>query len=168
MMTLGRGSRGTGGGGQCVILIEMQGRRKVQLLGAVAAALVAAQLLQPARPPLKPSPRPPAWENPELDKRIASILQRSCRDCHSNETRWPWYSRVSPASWLLIWDVARARRQLNLSHQWNFSETERGEIADAVHNHSMPPRSYLWMHADARLADDERKLFDRWADGELD
>jgi len=67
-------------------------------------------------------------------------------------------------SWLLVRDVVRGRRQLNLSHQWNFPETDRGDIADAIHNHSMPPRAYVWMHPEARLSDAERKLIVDWAD----
>jgi len=128
--------------------------------------LVVAQVFQPSLPPVRPAQRPPAWDNPALDKRIGAVFRRACVDCHSNETRWPWYARVSPASWLLIRDVTRGRRQFNLSHQWNFADDERNEVAEAVHNRSMPPRMYLWLHPEAELTEEERKLFDSWADSE--
>ncbi|MDH5429724.1 MAG: heme-binding domain-containing protein, partial [Nitrospirota bacterium] len=62
--------------------------------------------------------------NPPMEEEIVAlpdvkaILKRACYDCHSNETIWPWYSQVAPASWLLAWDVAEGREELNFS-TWN-------------------------------------------------
>lgn len=130
---------------------------------AVVTLFAAAQLVQPE--PLEGAARkkPPAWENPRLDRRVAGVLQRACADCHSNETRWPWYARVSPASWLLADHVRRGRAQLNLSFSWSIDENTRGEIGDAVSAGTMPPPSYLLLHPEAKLSEGERKLIWDWA-----
>ena len=51
------------------------------------------------------------------------VLKRACYDCHSNETKWPWYSYVAPASWLVVDDVHQARENLNFS-TWNLYDSE--------------------------------------------
>lgn len=140
--------------------------RRQWIVGGIAVpfALAAAlQVVQPETPPPATAKNPPAWKNPALDLRVATILKRSCADCHSNETQWPWYARISPASWLLADHVRRARAQLNLSHSWSIDDNEKAEIADAVSAGTMPPPSYLWMHRDAVLSGPERKLIWDWS-----
>jgi hypothetical protein len=88
--------------------------------------------------------------NPE----VGAILERSCQDCHSANTRWPWYSRVAPISWIVARDVDRGRAKLDFT-DWavhRHSENERMEICDAVSNGSMPMRAYTVVHRDARLS----------------
>src|SRR5688572_23883912 len=87
---------------------------------------------------------------------VDSILRRSCMDCHSNETRWPWYSRVAPLSWGVIKDVARARKTLNFS-EWTHQAGRRPGIAlgylnamcAGVKGGRMPPAKYLMLHPSA-------------------
>lgn len=134
----------------------------------VLALFAAAQLVQPETPAAAARKKPPAWENPQLDRRVAGVLQRACADCHSNETKWPWYARISPASWLLADHVQRGRAQLNLSYSWSIDENERGEIADAVSAGTMPPPSYVLLHPEAKLSDVERKLIWDWATDALE
>lgn len=137
----------------------------------LAGLALAAQFVQPpliSQPaPAKPPIGRPAWDNPKLDPRIAAILKRSCADCHSNETAWPWYSRISPVSWWLADHVRKARTQLNLSEQSELTDSDIDSIADVVGDRSMPLPSYLWIHRGAKLSDDERKLFNDWANGKL-
>ena len=66
---------------------------------------------------------PPAGRRLNVDPELQAVFRRSCFDCHSNETRWPWYAHVAPISWLIARDVHKARRRLNFSH---WSELDPG------------------------------------------
>jgi hypothetical protein len=99
----------------------------------------------------------PAWDSPET----RALARRACFDCHSNETEWPVYSRVAPASWLVQHDVAEGRTALNFS-EWQRPQHEAGDAAEEVTEREMPPRIYQLMHAHARLSDADR---DRLARG---
>jgi hypothetical protein len=140
--------------------------RHCLLLGVV---FVIAQWVQPDVPlPVLHYERASMWENPDLDRRVAAILKKSCIDCHSNETRWPWYARISPGSWLMTNQVRRGRQQFNFSEQWAFTETQRSDIAESVNDGSMPPRAYLLLHPSARLNQADREIITDWAEGRFD
>lgn len=87
---------------------------------------------------------------------VMSTLRRACFDCHSYETRWPWYARVPIASWLLERDVNRGRGQLNFSTWAQYSTFERADLLDKVCERitagAMPLRPYLLLHREARLS----------------
>jgi hypothetical protein len=74
-------------------------------------------------------------------------------DCHSNLTKWPWYSNIAPISWLVQKDVEDGRRELNLST----GETEVEEMVETIRDGSMPPWQYKPTHPEARLSDQERQ-----------
>ncbi len=96
---------------------------------------------------------------------VQQVLRRSCYDCHSNETRWPWYSRIAPVSWMVAKHVREGREHLNFS-DWQGGE-EVGEVAqevwEEVESGRMPLRSYLLAHPDARLGPQEREVLQSWA-----
>ena len=99
---------------------------------------------------------------------VASILDRSCQDCHSNSTRWPWYSNVAPFSWLLVDHVNEGRQHLNLS-EWGRLDNRRArnkleEICDEVKSGAMPMPSYTWIHRTAVLSAEEIKALCDWVD----
>jgi len=99
---------------------------------------------------------------------IASILRRACQDCHSNQTVWPWYSRVAPVSWLIARDISKGRGELNLS-EWGAYATRRKdrklqEICQQVTRGEMPMPVYTLMHPQARLSDQDKKAMCDWAD----
>src|SRR5215467_1820965 len=87
-----------------------------RLLLAVSILLAIAQFFRPARtnPPTDPAREIGALL--PLDPAVHSTFARSCNDCHSNRTVWPWYTGVAPASWLVVSDVNRGRKALNLSN----------------------------------------------------
>jgi hypothetical protein len=100
-----------------------------------------------------------------VDPQVGSILDRSCQDCHSGNTQWPWYSRVAPVSWMVERDVQRGRGKLDFS-RWSssrHSENERMEICDAVSNGTMPMKAYTLIHRDARLSSREVERICDWA-----
>jgi hypothetical protein len=137
-------------------------RRRI-LLG-LFVALVLAQLVPVART------NPPATDEIAAPLEIDGLLQRACYDCHSNETRWPWYAWIAPASWLVAWDVNEGRRHLNFS-AWDAYEPKKRahkleEIVEMVEQDAMPLWYYRPLHADAVLSDAERRQLVAWAEAE--
>ena len=133
---------------------------------AAAAAIVAAVVIQ-----LIPVKRdnPPAASEVGAPADVRRILERSCYDCHSNRTRWPWYSHVAPLSWLVARDVHRGRKELNFT-DWpvfDFEEQQHllGDIAKDVDRKKMPLWNYVMIHKEARLSDADRQRLVSWARG---
>jgi hypothetical protein len=125
-------------------------------LGAVLGAFVIAQFFQPQRtnPISDPGSSFAAVARPSAE--VVSISKRACGDCHSNETVWPWYSKVAPASWLVFQDVQEGRMHLNFS-EWNrmgpeMARTRIREVCEEVRKGEMPPWYYLPLHPAARLS----------------
>jgi hypothetical protein len=103
----------------------------------------------------------PAWDSATT----RALAERACFDCHSHETRWPWYARIAPMSWLVARDVAEGRETLNFS-AWGAAHQDREdeeagealeELVEVVREGEMPPASYLLLHPEARLTPDEQQ-----------
>jgi hypothetical protein len=99
---------------------------------------------------------------------VKDALERACYDCHSNQTRWPWYSAVAPLSWWIHHDVGEGRRRLNFS-SWTDYTSDPGtedqkldEVARLIASRAMPPWYYRAMHPEARLTSVERIAITRW------
>jgi hypothetical protein len=122
------------------------------LLGSTAL-FAAAQLVPVART------NPPVEQVVDAPPEVIGVFERSCYDCHSHETRWPWYAWVAPASWLLAHDVREAREHLNFSTWGRYEAKERAEkleeIAEVLEEGEMPPWFYLPLHPGARLGEEE-------------
>jgi Haem-binding domain len=82
----------------------------------------------------------------------------SCYDCHSNETVWPWYSYVAPASWLVAKDVNEGREHLNFS-RWDQPNEDLEEITEMIEDGEMPLKKYLALHGEARMDEAGRSAF---------
>ncbi|MEA5078442.1 MAG: heme-binding domain-containing protein [Anaerolineaceae bacterium] len=97
----------------------------------------------------------PVWK----DTTTQNLVARACYDCHSNETTWPWYSNVAPASWLLAHDVEEARQNLNFS-DWPSNPVVSQALLEGavkmVQEGEMPPFYYVWMHPIANLSAAEK------------
>lgn len=130
----------------------MKGRLLVRRsLIALAVLALAIQLVPYGRASNPTVVAEPAWDSP----RTRDLARRACFDCHSNETHWPWYSRVAPVSWLVRHDVDEGRAQLNVS-EWTRPSEEAGEAAGSVLSGEMPPKPYLLLHPTARLSAADR------------
>lgn len=88
----------------------------------------------------------PTWDAPET----RALAKLACFDCHSNETEWPAYASIAPASWLVQHDVDEGRAVLNFS-EWTRPQEEAKEAAEEVLKGEMPPAAYMLVHAHARL-----------------
>ena len=92
----------------------------------------------------------------QVNREVAAILQRSCQDCHSNRTEWPWYSNVAPVSWSVADHVNHGRRHLNFS-DWTRYDAEQADhllydICITSKRGMMPLASYTLIHRDAKLS----------------
>ena len=101
---------------------------------------------------------------------ITQVVERSCQNCHSERTDWPWYSYVAPLSWLIENDVYRGRSRMNLSH-WEAYTVEQqvdilAELGTEVRNRRMPLPQYLRLHPEARLSDADADLLYAWTHSE--
>lgn len=103
-----------------------------------------------------PLVREPVWNSPATRE----LAKKACFDCHSNESVWPWYSRIAPASWLVQWDIVEGREHLNFS-DWR-GGARKGErpqkISKEVVEGEMPPLQYTIAHPEARLDEQSKKL----------
>ena len=141
----------------------MSKSRKI-VLGLVVSLIVVFLLLQLKQPDRT---NPPVESEIAAPPEVAAILERACYACHSNETEWPWYSYVAPVSWWVAEHVEHGRGDLNFS-TWpvlDFEELEHAfhDIDEQIEKGEMPLPSYLRMHAEARLSDEDRQVLRDWA-----
>ena len=116
--------------------------------GVGLLVLVGIQLVPYGRDHTSPATdRVIAWDSPRTER----LMTDACMDCHSNLTRWPWYSNVAPVSWLVQRDVDEGRRAVNLST----GEVELEEMIETIREGSMPPWQYKLAHPGARLSEQE-------------
>lgn len=128
-------------------------RIALRLVLAAIALLLLVQLVPYGRdhenPPVVAEPR---WDSPGT----RALFLRSCGDCHSHETRWPWYSHVAPVSWLVQRDVEEGREKLNVS-DWDRKRQEADEAYEMFAEGEMPLPAYLLTHPEARLGPADRQ-----------
>lgn len=102
---------------------------------------------------------------------VAAILKVSCYDCHSNNTRYPWYSELQPGAWFMAQHIKKGRDELNFDEFNNYSKRRKKakikSIISQIEKDEMPLKSYRMMHGNARLSADEKKeLLDFFRDNE--
>lgn len=98
---------------------------------------------------------------------IAVVLKKSCNDCHSNKTEYPWYSKIAPVSWYLALHVNDGKEHLNFS-EWNsYNKNQKqhiiNDIQEVLDKKEMPLKSYLLLHDEAKLSNEEYQSLVNWA-----
>lgn len=130
------------------------------------------QLRQPDRANPTVDESKTIYASMQVPPEVKSVIERACSDCHSNQTRWPWYSYIAPASWLVSDDVAQGRKHLNFStwaeYKKNRQVNKLEEIGDQVKDKAMPLKKYLLLHPSAQLSASEIELIVQWAEKERD
>jgi hypothetical protein len=98
---------------------------------------------------------------------VHAILKESCFDCHSNSTRYPWYSKITPVNYWMADHVKEGKSELNFSKWGSYSLRKKAhkmeEVYEEVEKNKMPLDSYTWTHAEANLSDAQIKLIVDWA-----
>jgi len=140
------------------------------LVIVLASLFIIIQIKRPARtnPPVDQSQTIEALT--QMTPQVASILARSCNDCHSNKTVWPWYTNVAPVSWFVIDHVNEGRSNLNLSEWGRYDQRRQGkkleQMCDEVKDGAMPLSSYTPLHPGSKLSPDDVKTLCDWTEAE--
>jgi mono/diheme cytochrome c family protein len=125
-------------------------QRRTLIMAGATMMVIAGVALQ-ATPTVLAAPAQatePPWSTPAYRE----MFMRSCGDCHSNETKWPWYSQLPIVSGFIRNHVEEGRKELNVSAWGTMMQGEHtDEVAEVVQKGEMPPASYLFMHPEARL-----------------
>jgi hypothetical protein len=134
---------------------------------AVVVFAAAIQAVRPARTNPSSDPSAALTSRVHVPNEVAAILERSCRDCHSNDTRWPWYSNVAPVSWWVIDHVNHARSHFNFSEWAKYNAEQQRNLlkqsCELSKKREMPLPSYLRMH-DAALGERDIEILCRFTE----
>ena len=146
----------------------MNKARVKKVIFALAAFLVFIQFVQPKRTNPTVVPSRALAAHVAIPDGVLASLMRSCGDCHSNRTVWPWYSHVAPFSWVTVDDVNQGRRHMNVQ-DWEALESPKVandrlvDICKEIRENGMPPVSYQLLHENARLTPPERASICAWS-----
>ncbi len=140
------------------------------VIGGVCLAGLSSILVHPFGAVKKSVSGKPLLTGASVDRAVIQIVERSCQNCHSERTVWPWYSYVAPMSWLIERDVQQGRSHMNLSRWDEYGLEKRedilAEISAMIRSRQMPPSRYLRLHPSAKLSDEEIDLIYQWARAE--
>jgi hypothetical protein len=141
--------------------VRLARRHVVRSTGLAAVLLLAIQFV-----PVKRT-NPPVTAEVIAPADVKAILRLACFNCHSNETRWPWYSHVAPISWWVVDHVGEGRQDLNFS-QWPVLDLEAQgdalrDIVQQIEQDKMPLKSYRLGHPEARLDARQKGVLLDWA-----
>lgn len=140
------------------------------VLVVVVCGLVIAQFFGPAKSNPPSDPAQAIEAKLQMTPPVAAILDRSCNDCHSNKTRWPWYSYVAPVSWFVIDHVNEGRENINLSEWGKYSQRDVDamlrQMCREVRAEVMPLSSYTPLHPGSKLSAEDIKTFCDWTNAE--
>jgi len=143
----------------------MRRQWKRWLLG-VALLLIAIQFVRPERTNPAGDPAQTLQASLPVSPEVEAILNRSCSDCHSDRTVWPWYSGLAPASWLVISDVNEGRGKLNFSRWTSYKAERQGRLLDKmcqeVTKGDMPLSQYILIHRGAKLRGQDAQVICGW------
>jgi hypothetical protein len=140
------------------------------VLGVMIAAVIVLSTIHPWGDLRAGTPSTAFLDGSAAPPNVRQLIEAKCADCHSENTHWPAYSRVAPASWLIERDVHDGRTHLNLSQWQHYSAEDQAtllnRIAAEVRSGQMPVKRYLVLHPQARLSPEEQQLVYDWAKAE--
>jgi hypothetical protein len=144
--------------------------KKIMLI--LLAGLVIIQFFRPSRNKASGSQPHYIGNKYAIPSDVESILEKACNDCHSNNTNYPWYSKIQPVDWWLDDHIKDGKKHLNLDEYTNrnlrYQYHKMEETVEMVKENEMPLESYTWIHKDAKLTAIERSLLTNWAQGIMD
>jgi len=143
---------------------------KKYIIGIIVLAVILLQFIGPSAPENRSENPDDLILTAKVDSEVAGVLKAACYDCHSMETKYPWYSSVAPVSWFVFDHIEEGRDELNFS-DWNTYEKRRKlrklkEVQEEVEEGKMPLESYTLIHGEAKLTDAQKELLINWAKDE--
>jgi hypothetical protein len=142
--------------------------KKKIIIWSLLGILVLMQLYPVTRPEVNLDNPDDLITNVDMPEKISSILESACYDCHSNETKYPWYTNIAPVKWLIYDHVIDARDELNFSEWKRLTKKDMVEKLDDISSEviegEMPLKFYPLMHPNAKLTKADRKVVSEWAE----
>ena len=142
-------------------------RRKRKWLLIIIAAFILIQFIQPARNTNGQVLQTDITGTFTVPANVKSILEVACYDCHSNNTRYPWYANIQPGGWWLAKHIKDGKEELNFNDFGSYSRRRQinklRSIANSITDGAMPLPSYTLLHKNARLTKDQKTLIIEWA-----
>jgi hypothetical protein len=143
-----------------------------KILIVLLVALIIIQFIHPARNKAEGAQPNYIGNAHPVPANVKTILHKACMDCHSNNTRYPWYSKIQPVDWWLTDHIKDGKKALNFDEYTNrslrYQYNKMDETIDMVRDGKMPLKSYLWIHKDAKLTQEEKDALFSWATGIMD
>lgn len=143
----------------------MSTRRKI--IWAIVLILIAIQFIRPSRNKSETLSANDISHKYTVSSYMQTTLQTACFDCHSNNTKYPWYTNIQPVGWWMQKHVNDGKRHLNFSEFLSYDPKKANhkmeEVAETVDEGSMPLDSYLWIHKDAKLSAEQKDSVMAWA-----
>lgn len=144
--------------------------RKIMLV--LLAAFIVIQFIHPAKNTSKGPQANYIGNNYAVPADVKSILEKACNDCHSNNTRYPWYAKIQPVDWWMNKHVLDGKKGINFDEYSNraarYQYHKMEEVIEQVKEQEMPLKSFTWTHKDARLTSIEREKLTGWAQSVMD
>lgn len=142
-------------------------RLKKKILLALLIVFVLIQFIQPVRNLTNETPSGDITKAINVPDNVKAVLKTACYDCHSNNTHYPWYSRIQPFGWLLAKHISDGKADLNFDEFGTYSLRRRiskmNGIKNSLEDGTMPLSSYTFLHSNARLSKDEKALIIDWS-----
>lgn len=143
-----------------------------KIMWVLLAALIAIQFIHPKRNKSE-GPQPNyIGKVYAIPDDVQSIMAKACNDCHSNNTRYPWYSKIQPVHWWLNKHVVEGKKKINYDEYTNrplrYQYHKLEETIEMVKEGEMPLNSYTWTHKDAKLTEEEKAKITGWAQSVMD
>ena len=140
-------------------------RRKVLLL--IIAILIIIQFIRPKRNISDVVSQNEISKHYAVPGEVKKILEVSCNDCHTNNTKYPWYTNIQPVGWWMQWHVNEGKEHLNFSEFAAYTPERQHhkleETVEQVKTDEMPLTSYLWIHNEAKLSQEQKERVINWA-----
>lgn len=143
-----------------------------KILLFLLAALVVIQFIHPKPNKAKGDQPNYIGKTFSIPEDVKSILTKACNDCHSNNTRYPWYSNIQPADWWMNGHIKKGKKGMNLdeytNHNLRYQYHKMEDVLEQLKEGDMPLNSYTWIHKDAILSQTEKNSLINWANSVMD
>ena len=138
-----------------------------KILPAVLVVFIAIQFIQPAHNSSGHALPTDITKTIRVPDTVLNIFKKACYDCHSNNTRYPWYVYIQPTGWIMARHIRNGKDNLNFSDFGSYSQRKQANklraIETSIKEGSMPLPAYTIMHTDAKLSAEDKKLITDWA-----
>ncbi|HKH63786.1 MAG TPA: heme-binding domain-containing protein [Flavitalea sp.] len=142
---------------------------KKKIILTLVAIIILIQFIRPAKNKSADISANDISRHYAVPANVDGILKRSCNDCHTNSTIYPWYTNIQPVGWWMQWHVNEGKSHLNFSEFATYAPKRQHhkleETIEMVKNGEMPLNSYIWLHGNAKLSQEDQTTLMNWADG---